>query len=401
MITKRQRILFICLVLVHLILVFFILRGTLNSFFNDASLRKGQGCDFFAVYQAGYNAGHGESVYLDNEGEATPYSYPFRYLPFIGYSLGILFNIFAPFTTYYIWITIYEILLAINIYLTYKLAKNTSSFLLACIPWLIFTPYLLEIYMGQWSFLLASFLFYSVYGLIKKSKLTYLFAISPLIKPNALILAPLFLRFKKFKVLISTAGIILLTSVPYFAIFREDISIFAGNFKDVLSYHGGNLGFKSLYGLTTVEYLSLPMPRLWFLGFVIALGLLTLCITFKFRNVILSYALWICYYFLIYKDVWEHHYVLLMPVFATIITTRNINPKQLISKRYIALLISFLLIALPTPFILQYFFASNAPVEPTSLSPFFAIPYHATKVIGIFLLYAFCYKAIKTERKAQ
>lgn len=373
--------------MIHAVLVILMLCSKLNFFFNDASLRKGQASDFFAVYQAGYNAKNSDSVYLDNEGEATPYSYPFRYLPFIGYTLGVLFNIFAPFTAYYIWIVIYEILLGLNIYLTFKLAKNTSSFLLACIPWLIFTPYLLEIYMGQWSFLLASLLFYSIYGLIKKSKLTYLYAISPLVKPNALILAPLFLRFKKLKLLILTAGTILLTSIPYFLMFKDNIPIFLRNFKDILSYHGGNLGFKSLYGLITVEYLSIPLPRLWFLAFVIALGLLTLYLTFKYKNIVLSYALWTCYFFLIYKDVWEHHYVLMMPVFAAIIANFNISAKQLMSKKHIALLISFLLIALPTPFVFQYFFVDNAPAEPTSLSPLFAIPYHAVKTCGVITLY--------------
>ena len=115
MITHKQRIIFICLALVHLTLVILMLRGRLNSFFNDASLRKGQAADFFAVYQAGYNAQNCESVYEDIEGVATPYSYPFRYLPFIGYTLGVILNMFAPFTAYYIWIAIYEILYLKNI----------------------------------------------------------------------------------------------------------------------------------------------------------------------------------------------------------------------------------------------------------------------------------------------
>jgi len=393
---KKEKLIFLLIALVHLTLVLLMLAGKLNTFFNDASLRKGQAADFFAVYQAGYNTKEGNSVYLDNEGEATPYSYPFRYFPFIGYSLGLVLNIFAPFVAYYIWILIYEILLGLNIYLTFKQTRSTSSFLLSCIPWLLFTPYLLEIFMGQWSFLLTCLLFYSVYGLLNQNRAIYTYILAPLVKPNALILSPLFLRFKKLKLLLFTAGAILLTSIPYFSVFRDDIPLFMQNFSDVLSYHGGNLGLKSLYGLITVEYLSIPLPRLWFLGFVIALGILTLYLTFKYKNIILSYTLWTCYFFLIYKDVWEHHYVLMMPVFALISVKMNLTAKHLLSKKYLPLLISFLLIALPTPFILQYLFVDNALVEPDTLSPLFAIPYHITKITGIIVLYIWSGIQIRT-----
>jgi hypothetical protein len=74
---------------------------TLSPLFNDATLRKGIAADFFAVYQAGYNAKLGESVYLYNEGVATPYSYPFRYLPFIAYIIGIPLTFLKPFAAYY------------------------------------------------------------------------------------------------------------------------------------------------------------------------------------------------------------------------------------------------------------------------------------------------------------
>lgn len=394
---KKQKTILAILILVHIVLIILTLSSKINALFNDASLRKGQAADFFAVYQAGYNASNEDSVYLDNEGVSTPYSYPFRYLPFIGYTLGVVLNLFSPFTAYYIWVVFYEILLIFNIYLTSKLTKSTDNFLLACVPWLIFTPYLLEIYMGQWSFLLTCLLFYSIFGLLNRNKLVLAYILAPLVKPNALILTPLFARFKEWKLLIVTFVSTLITSVPYFLIFKRDWTVFMNNFKDVISYHGGNLGFKSLYGLITVEYLSLPLPRLWFFGFVIASGLLTLYLTFKYKNVILSYALWMCYYFLIYKDVWEHHYVLIMPVFAFVIAKMNITAKQLFSKKYLPFLIAFLLIALPTPFIAQYLFAQNAPVEPDSLSPFFAIPYHFAKISGIILLYIWSAFKIRSD----
>lgn len=210
---KKTKIILIILFCIHLILLTLVLSNKLNSLFNDATLRKGKAADFFAVYQAGNNILEGKSLYLDTEGISTPYSYPYRYLPFIGYSIGVLFNLLAPFTAYYLWIFINELLLLFNLYLTWKLSKSNKTFILASIPWFIFSPYLLEMYMGQCSFLMTSLIFYSIYGLINKSKLIYSYLLAPLVKPNALILSPLFLRLKKFKLLLLNALIIILTSL--------------------------------------------------------------------------------------------------------------------------------------------------------------------------------------------
>ncbi|MBN2016018.1 hypothetical protein JW766_04255 [Candidatus Dojkabacteria bacterium] len=396
---KRNKTIFVLLVLSHLILVILALTSRLDCFFNDASLRKGKAADFFAVYQAGSNMLEGESVYLDNEGESTPYSYPFRYLPFTGYTIGVVANIFSPFTAYYVWILCCEILLGINIYLTWKLCKKKSYFLIASIPWLLFTPYLIEVFMGQWTFLLTSLLFYSMYGLLKNSKFLYSFLITPIIKPNALIIAPLFLRHKKIQLLFLTGLSILFTSIPYFLFFKEDVGVFLRNFQDAWYSHGGNLGFKSLYYLVAIKYISVPWPRIWFFGFMLVTGLLTLYLTFKSKNKVFGFTLWICYYFLIYKDVWEHHYVLLMPAFALIISQLGLYIKNLLTKKHMLIILSFLLIALPTIFPLQYLFRDNVPIEPDELSAFFVIPYHSIKILGVIILYIWTSVNIKNEKE--
>lgn len=397
--SDKQKKLFVCFILIHFALLLLMLGGKLNIFFNDASLRKGQAADFFAVYQAGDNIKAGKSLYLDTEGISTPYSYPFRYLPFVGYTLGVILSILSPFVSYYLWIFICEGLLLINIYLTYRLINKEGNFLVASIPWLLFSPYLLELHMGQFSFFVASIMFWSIYGLLRKSKLKYLYLFSPLIKPNALIIIPILIRLREFKIVLTTMSSVLITSFLYFIFFPKDIAVFLRNFKDVLYSHGGNLGFKSLYYLIGVKYLQIPYPRIWFFGFVVLLGILTLYFTFKFRNIVLSFALWICYFFLIYKDVWEHHFVLLMPVFSVIITRYSITLKKLLNRKNLALLIAFILIALPTPFVLQSIFIGNSPVEPDNLSFIFVIPYHLIKVLGVILLYIWSTVRLTKKKK--
>lgn len=383
--SSKFKIIFFLILITHLVLIALTLTGKLNFLFNDASLRKGKAADFFAVYQAGDNFTKSDSIYHDTEGVSTPYSFPYRYLPFMGYTIGVIVNLFKPFTAYYIQVFFYELLLAINIFLTYKISKNAKNFLSACIAWLLFCPYLLEVFMGQWSFLLATLLFWSVLGLAKKSKLIYSFILAPLIKPNGLILAPLLFLKRKWKLLGFALLATALTSGVYFFFFKDDIDVFLKNFVDAWYSSGGNLGFKSLYYLVFIKHLGVPKPRIWFYGFIGVLAFINIYLTIKSKNIVKTYALWICLYFFIYMDVWEHHYVLLMPVYCLLLATTNL--KKLFSKSNVLLTSSFLIIALPSIFSLQYLFVSEAPVDPDSLNTVYVLVYHFTKIFGVFLLY--------------
>jgi hypothetical protein len=398
MVSTKRKVVLIGVILLHLLLVLLMLSETLSPLFNDASLRKGIAADFFAVYQAGYNAKLGESVYLYNEGVATPYSYPFRYLPFVAYIIGIPLTFFKPFAAYYVLVVVYEALLAFNVYLTFKLSSKFAIFLIASIPWLLFTPYLLELYMGQWTFLLASLLFASIYGMLTESRSKYLFTVTPLIKPNALLFAPPFARHKQWGVLFATGSVIALGSVPYFLLFPQDVAVFMLNFSEAIYSHGGNFGLKSLYAYIAIDLFKVPHPARWFLYFTLLVGIFTTFLTFRYRNVVLQFTLWVCLFFMIYKDVWEHHYVLLMPIFSLIICTRITNPRELKSKRYLPFSCSFLLIALPSLFVLELALSPEGFQEPNVLHPVFVILYHSTKILGVLLLYFWSMVQLMKER---
>lgn len=387
--TERNKKILIAIIVIHFILVFLTISGNLNFLFNDASLRKGKASDFFAVYQAGSNILENKSIYLDTEGESTPYSYPFRYLPFIGFTIGVLFTLFSPFIAYFIWVAICELILFFNISLLKKLTKNDDTFIIASIPWLMFAPYLIEIFMGQWSFVTASLLFHTIFGLMqKKDKYLLTFTLAPLIKPNALIITPLLLKFKKYKTIIKTILLAVISSSFYFLIFRDDLNIFLRNFQDAWYSHGGNLGFKSLYYLLAIKYISIPLPRLWFLALTLLLGLFSLFLTLKSKSKVLIFSIWICYYFFIYKDVWEHHFVFLMSVFSLLAIQLKLTFKNILKRKNVILTISFLLIASPSIFFLQYFFNPDAASEPDNLHPLFTIIYHMIKIVGVMILYA-------------
>ena len=401
MITTKRKLILLGIIVLHVLLVLLMVSQTLSPLFNDASLRKGIAADFFAVYQAGYNAKEGESVYLYNEGVATPYSYPFRYLPGIAYIIGIPLTFLEPFEAYYVWVVMYEAMLAFNVYLTYKLSARFGTFLIASIPWFLFTPYLLELYMGQWTFLLASFLFYSIYGMLTLSGSKYLFTATPLIKPNALLFVPPLVRHRQWGVLFATAAVTALCSVPYFLLFPEDVGVFMLNFSEGLYSHGGNFGLQSLYAYIAIGLFGALHPGRLFLVFTLLAGILTTFLTFKYRDVVLHFALWACLFFMIYKDVWEHHYVLLMPIFSLIISTRVTDPRGLMAKRHLPLICSFLLIALPSLFVLELVLSPEGFQEPDALAPLFVIPYHSTKILGVLLLYIWSTFQLMKEKTDQ
>jgi hypothetical protein len=395
-VTNRKKIIFIALVGIHLILVLLTMAGTINFLFNDASLRSGFGADFFAVYQAGYNARHGYSVYLNGAANPIPYSFPFRYFPATAYMIGIPASLFKPFTAYRLLIVCYELLLGLNLYFTSRLARG--NFLLASIPWLLFTPYLLELFMGQWTFPLSCLMFYSIFGLLQNNRMIYWFIAAPFIKPNALIFIFPFARFARWKLLFASALVLVFMTVPYFIFFPHDVGAFQLNFEDTLYSHGGNFGLKALYAYIVGKLIHVPAPHVWFLTFAAAMGLITIFLSYKYRNVVIIFTLWACYFFLIYKDVWEHHYVLLMPFYSLILM--HLNRDDLLSKKNILVFVSFLLVALPTLFTLQYAFIPNAPIEPDHLPPVFVIAYHSTKILGVLLLYIWGAMTLRTNGRA-
>ena len=123
-------------------------------------------------------------------------AFGFRYLPAFAL-VASLFAYFQPFTAYLLHLCCTELFLAANLYLTWRWVEGPRRGL-ALFMWLAFSPYFLELYMGQVSFWAASLLFWLIVGLHSDRRwATGLgWAGALLIKPNALILAPALLRLR-------------------------------------------------------------------------------------------------------------------------------------------------------------------------------------------------------------
>jgi hypothetical protein len=88
----------------------------------------------------------------------------------------------------------------------------------------------------------------------------------------------------------------------------------------------------------------------------------------------------------------------LMPIFSLIVSTRITSARELISKRNLLFVCSFLLIALPSLFVLQLALGPEGFQEPNVLHPVFVILYHSTKILGVLLLYLWSVLQLMKEK---
>ena len=365
----------------------------LRPLFNDASHTR-RGFDFGVFYLVGQALTEGRDIY------SVSGAFGFRYLPAFAL-IASLFAHFQPLTAYLLHLGCTELFLAANLYLTWRWVEEPRRGL-ALFMWLAYSPYFLELYMGQVSFWAASLLFWLIVSLHRGRKWAAGFgwAGALLVKPNALILAPALLRLRAWRVLVLGLLAGLLTSLPYFLLYPASLAaFFAANVHSApvqgALTHAGNLGLQGglvsvvaqLAGLPLAELTSLtdlPLAgRTVIYGSQAAILGAALVATWRSRDALPLLALWLCTFFLIYKDVWEHHFVFLLPVLVSLYAHSG-SPKFL----YI-----FAFVALPTPFI---FFDIEpgvyGPIDPErTWGPVVSIVYRSAKLIPLGCLwYGLC-----------
>ena len=397
-----SRILLVGAVVFHLTILVSWRHGFLNPLFFDATITHGtRGWDFFALYQAGHNFLQGDSVYQsdgDKIDVVVPHYTPFRYLPVSAYTIGVALNLLSPWNAFRLWVAFTEALLLFCVYLTWKLVPDRDHFTRLAAMWLCFTPFYLELYMGQFSMVQAALLFTMMFVYLRRGRpcatFDALWIGSVLWKQNTGLFLPLMLRLRRFRALAWLVSLVALTAIPYFAFFPAGIVAFLGNFRAVANtYQMGNLGWLQLI----FEVLAMVAPG-WtpervvlvqraFILFFIALSL---ALTFLDRDpdVITHLSLWMTTYFLVFHQIWEHHYVMLLPVLVILYARTR-------SRLVLAL---YALIAFFTPF---FFLGWSGPVAAGLMLPWTPVRpawtglfYHASKPLPTLLLYGYLMQRI-------
>jgi len=370
--------------------------GFWESFTFDAVATQGRrGWDFYAVYQAGHNVLTGASIYESDNDKidvVVPLYTPYRYLPFLATTWGVVLNILSPATSLGLWVFVIEGLYLLCIALAWRHSGSGARGAVLAAMWLAFTPYYLELYLGQFN--VAQAVLILVFLLQEtqqpgtwRGELAW--GASLLVKPHSGLLAFPLLRGRRWRaLLIGVVGVVVM-SAPYMALHPTALGAFLHNFvSDAPAPQLGNLGVRQLIysGLSALcpsmsASAHNTVQSLWVaLVMAIALGL-----TFQSRRADPSdlYCFWLTSYLVLYHHVWEHHYILLLPVFTVLYLKRGAWP----------VLLFYLPIALWTPY--RWIdpggrAAYDASMRWTLLEPIWLdVLYHASKAIPTLLLWVY------------
>ncbi|MEX1140189.1 MAG: glycosyltransferase 87 family protein [Bacteroidota bacterium] len=380
--------------------------GLLNPFFDDAMHRTGKAADFFAVYQAGTNLVEGISIYSTTPArQEVPYYYPYRYHPFVALTIGLAAQALPPFAAYGVWIILLEILLMVNAFKTWSLFPNKLHAALAVSLWLVFSPFYLELFMGQFSFVMASLIFWAVADWSRGARTQgdAWWTLSLVVKSNSILFVPVLLREGRWKAVVAGGAVAALIAIPYFAATPGSYEQFAQNYSGrmTMSTLLGNQGFTALIGMAILRTSGLWTDNLQILGqrvpqmdqlmevplllwTVMVVGgtlLITLRSKRGFRPEM--YLLWVLAYFLFYKHVWEHQYVMLLPVFV-ILYYRMTSGGLALSKT--VFWSTYAVIALPTLFV--FFDQSPVLFDPElSWDAWKSFAFHIPKPLAVLVLF--------------
>ncbi len=316
------------------------------------------GADFFVLYEAGWDFSHGRNMYLRDDAnmsieealarglQRAPYYATYRYLPFYGGTLGVVLSLFPPFVAYWFWIVVNEILLGINIHMTRRLCRRPEIFALCVVFWISQFPLFVEYFMGQYSVLMGTLIFWTAVFLIHGRRIApcVCWILSVLLKTFTLLLAPLFYRLRMRRDILICIALVAVTSIPYYLVFPEGLEKFyefglkgrvgagASESQLYMGSQGVQMALQALANLLHLQtvHFSLLLTQVSVARFLIILFSLSvlvflLVITFRQDYDPLSlYCLWIMSFFLLYRDLWEHHYVMLIPVLVLMTSTERL-----------------------------------------------------------------------------
>ena len=356
---------------------------------NDTIHRVGPGADLYAIYHAGVNMRQGLSPYRKNDDPATPYYYPFRYLPPVAMAATVL-SVLSPETALLVWTIIVETVLWWLIAVFWHRLHSLRDRTFAAAALLLSTPFFLELYMGQFTFVTVTFVAFALLG-GRMRVVTYTCAC--LLKAFPLAAAPALIRHRRYwpKMAVATA-VVIVSSIPYFVL-RPDAwhAFYEANMRPFGGMDSGNYGFMYLLHLLIED---LRLSHVLFPWHVTAgairwliLGGTAMVVLFAKRGTpALGVAALLLAHFVSYVHVWEHHCSGIIVLGLLMLHVRYHN------KWAVPLIItSVVLLCLPTPFGLFDQAASPAVWDPAVRWPRYA-PYAVLlpKVIPTLALYLLC-----------
>ncbi len=310
----------------------------LNPLFPEGThnIGRGQGSDFFAFYQAGAYVLEGRDIYqrpMDDPDRVVPYAYFYRYLPFVACTIGVALNALPPWPAYWLWVAIVEACLLACVAGTRRLTRDPTLFGFLASMWLMYSPFYMEQYMGQLTFVMAALVFAMAlaHRQGRARAFDWIWIASVLLKHLTFLYVPVFVRLKRYRAPVIAAALVAATTVPYYLTRPAGVGAFAHDNFDLSLYpYPGNLGVLALVmvlkarlfpqaseAMAYLGPLKVTLTRVLVLATMAVPVLVSLWVTFRRRpfDLLESIGLWTMTYFFVFREVWEYHYVLLLPLF--------------------------------------------------------------------------------------
>jgi hypothetical protein len=307
--------------------------------------------------------------------------------------IGIPLILLGPTAAYWAWILFYEVLFFASILWIGHRFGSMRGLHIAAAMYLFFTPWYPEIYMGQYSFLQSVF----ILGLLLGAGGNNLraggwWAASVLWKLNTGICLPAIIRWRLWRPIIWLIVLIIVTCGPYFAVHPVDgLKFILINFRPPGPASPGNFGFLGV--ISKLFYChadggdtpARPVAQYIAMAFFVIIGIAATVRAPKSRFAE-CICLWLTTYFLVYIDVWEHQYVMLLPAVVFLyLRRRGIIPWLI-----------WLIFACPTTY--KYFYdvlhasvVAGLPVDLMKDTSFFN-DWHFSliKPLGLLAMYIYC-----------
>jgi hypothetical protein len=324
-------------VVVHATFLLSVYFGFLDPLFNDSTHRLPRGMDFYAVYQKAHELSIGKSLYTDVDYRArghlvVPYCPPhYRYLPSWGWFVSVTFCRLKAQNAYWLWVVLCELMLLVCLWMFLRRTDNPVRRVGLVVIWLCYSPYYLELFVGQFTFMATGLITLALLAFDDNREwrgaiwLTLSIALKYV---GVFLLAPLLL-LGRWRNALAIVGAVVIIGLVYFVPNPEDWSLFTGvaTYGTPNPLHAGNLGLQGLLGnvIRSLPYdyrdaaLGTGLRLILLKALPAALMLFLLWVTWRYRsskNFIPLCLLWLTAYFLAGTDVFEHHYVILLPVFA-------------------------------------------------------------------------------------
>lgn len=366
--------------------------------------RSTKAVDFFAIYEAGHHALHGESLYKLALPQAAPYASPYRYVPSFAYLIGAPLNALGPWNGYWAWVAFNELLLVINAYATWRIGRRGMWGIVGAAMWFAFPQYFLELYLGQFSFLMTTLLFWTAAGLLRNDERFggTGWVLSLLAKTNSALVAPALLRQGWWRAVVVGGLALALASGPYFLWQRDDGPEFVRvNFTGAYSARTWRVQqyWPAQHGLTdfventdlAIDQDAVSSPASYNIAITMVVLATCAAVTLFARrsDPLVLFAIWDASFFLFYKDVWEFHYLMFLPPLVLMVTSRPaLRP---------AALALFIALAIPSPYWpLNHVFNTQQIPPPDFFDPIQSawpawgvVVYHAWRPVPMLLFWVY------------